>query len=303
MTGLFTVFANNLLPLFLAAGVGYLLGKRLHIDPRPVSQMIFYALSPCLIFTVLTQSQLNNSDILRMGGFALANLLIVGALAWGVTAIFKLERKLMAAVVLTAMLPNAGNLGLSINLFSFGEDALAHASVYFAVSATLMYTLGVFIASAGTASLRQSLVELVKAPTVYAVILAVLFLQMDWTLPLPLERTVNTLGQATIPVMLLLLGLQFHNSDWDWQPGPLLSAAGMRILLSPLVGLGLCVLFNMQGPALQAALSESAVPTAVTATLLATQFDVKPTFVTNVVFFTTMVSPLTITPILALLGG
>jgi predicted permease len=62
-------------------------------------------------------------------------------------------------------------------------------------------------------------------------------------------------------------------------------------------------LFGLQGATRQASILEASMPTAVMCTILATEFDVEPAFVTSVVFVTTILSPLTITPLLSYLGG
>ena len=56
MIDLLTLFANNILPIFLAAGSGYLLSKYLKVIPRTISQVGFYIFSPCLVFMLLTNS-------------------------------------------------------------------------------------------------------------------------------------------------------------------------------------------------------------------------------------------------------
>ena len=48
---------------------------------------------------------------------------------------------------------------------------------------------------------------------------------------------------------------------------------------------------------------ESAMPTAVLCTVLATEYDVEPVFVTTAVVATTLFSPLVLTPLLAYLGA
>ena len=45
-------------------------------------------------------------------------------------------------MVLTVLLPNAGNFGLSANLFAFGEEGLAQASLFFVTASVLSYTVG-----------------------------------------------------------------------------------------------------------------------------------------------------------------
>ena len=175
MTALLTLFLNNLFPILLVARIGYLAGKLLHIEPKALSKVVFYVFSPSLIFNLLITSQLNNDDIFRMMGFAATQFFLMGFIAWVAGRIFKLERKLFVAVILVAISVNAGNYGMSLNLFAFGEEALAYAGLYFTTAAILTYTVGVTIASMGSKNLGQSLAQLIKIPTVYAVVLAIIF--------------------------------------------------------------------------------------------------------------------------------
>ncbi len=41
MDGLAAIFINNLLPVILIAGIGYVLGKGLDVNPRPLSQLLY----------------------------------------------------------------------------------------------------------------------------------------------------------------------------------------------------------------------------------------------------------------------
>ena len=86
----------------------------------------------------------------------------MAALTFVIGKLMKLNRRMLAAVILTTMTINAGNYGLSLNLFAFGEPALAHASIFYAVTALATYTLGVAVASMGTVSFKESLIRLLK---------------------------------------------------------------------------------------------------------------------------------------------
>jgi predicted permease len=77
----------------------------------------------------------------------------------------------------------------------------------------------------------------------------------------------------------------------------------MRLLIAPVMAFGLTRLLNLSLPAKQAVILEAAMPAAVLTTILATEFDAEPTFVTTVVLVTTLLSPFTLTPLLALLGA
>ena len=297
------LFLNNLLPVLLAVGAGYLAARYLKVDPRSLSRVTFYIFSPCLIFTLLTQSELSNGDILKMAAFAAGVVFLVGGIAWIAGRLFRLERRTLAAVVITSMFMNAGNFGLAVVYFGFGETALAYASVFFVTNAILVYTVGVLIASLGKASFSHSLLNLVKVPAIYAMGLAFLFMYTGWQLPIPLERTTGLLGDAAIPAMLVLLGLQLYSVSWAGNILPLALSSVVRLLVSPAIAIGLSVLLSIGGPFRQAAVLQAAMPTAVLTTVLATEYDVHPRFVTSVVFITTLLSMFTLTPLLAFLGG
>ena len=303
MINLLTLFANNLLPILLVAGTGYIAGKWLNVEARSISRVVFYLFSPCLIFDLLTTSQLSNGDILRTVSFTVVSILTVALLTWILGIVFRLERKMMAAVLICTMTLNAGNYGLSLNLFAFGEEALAYASLFFVTSAIITYTVGVLIASMGKSSLGTAIKGLTKIPTVYSVILALLFIYTDWTLPLPLSRSVSLLGDAAIPGMLLVLGLQLQNNHRTRNLTALTLANGMRLLGGMAVGFVMAGLFGLQGMAFKAGVLESSMPTAVLSTILATEYDAEPAFVTTAVFSSTILSPLTLTPLLLILGA
>lgn len=297
------LFLNNILPIFLAAGTGYLLAKWLPIDPKTLSTITFFIFTPCLVFSVLTNSNLTNSDLLQIIAFAAACITGVGFLTWLVGRSLKLERSMLAAVMITSMFMNAGNFGLPVTTFAFGEAALAYASLFFVTNSVMTNTAGVVIASMGKESFRKALINLIKLPTLYALFLALVFLKTGWEIPLPLARTTKILGDASIPTLMILMGVQFHSIQLKGKIKPLALASGMRLILSPALAIGLTAVFGLQGPARQAVVLEAAMPAAVLNTVLATQYDVEPPFVTAVVAVTTVLSIFTLTPLLAYLGA
>jgi malate permease and related proteins len=300
---LFTLFFNNLFPILLAACIGFALAKWLKINPRPLSQVIFYVFSPVLVFNLLIHSQLSNQDLLRTVLIAVALISGIGLLTWLIGGVLKFERRILAAVMITAMFMNAGNYGLPLTNFAFGETALAFASVFFVINAVLTNTVGIVIASSGSMSVANAIKGLVKFPAIYALILGVIFLRFGWSLPSGLDRSVTLLSNASIPCMLILLGMQLVNIHLNGNVIPLALTSSMRLLIAPLLAIGLSRLLGMSGPAHQAVVLEAAMPVAVLTTILATEFDAEPTFVTSAVLITTLLSPLTLTPLLKLLGA
>lgn len=300
---LLPLFTNNILPIFLTAATGYLLSKRHSLDAETISFIIFYILSPCLVFDIITHSELIGDTVIRLIGYTLAVLLGSALLAYWIGRAFGLSRKLRIAVVLCVLLPNSGNYGLSLNLFAFGEQALTFASVFFVTAMALTYTVGVLIASMGQSTPVQAIKGLLKVPTIYATVLGIVFAWQGWQLPDALDRPILLLSDATLPLMLVLLGIQLEQAQLHTRLKPLILATGSRLLVSPALGLLLTDWLQIQGTAWQAGISEAAMPAAVTNIILATKYDVEPAFVTTVVFVSTLLSPFTLTPLLAFLGA
>ncbi|MEW6093578.1 MAG: AEC family transporter, partial [Chloroflexota bacterium] len=76
----------------------------------------------------------------------------------------------------------------------------------------------------------------------------------------------------------------------------------LRLVAGPFLALGLSALFGLQGPARQAGVTEAGMPSAVMTTIVASEYNLEPTLVTAIVFITTILSPLTLTPLLYFLG-
>jgi predicted permease len=302
LTDLLTTFANNLLPVLSLGAAGFLLGRTLSIDSRSLGRVLFYLFSPVLVFNLLIHNNLPLGEMARTIGFCLAVFIVMSALTLLIGRIARLDRPTMMAVLLTTAFANTGNYGLPLVFFAFGEDALAHATLYFVTTTILSTTVGVLIASLGHLDFKQAALGMLKVPTAYAVLLAALLNQFHITLPLPLERTVSLAANGTIPLMLILLGVELTRVQWSHSLRALSLGTGLRLLAGPLVGLLLAIPFGLQGAARQGNLVETATPAAVTNIVLATEYKLDSSLVTAIVFIGTILSPLTLTPLLVYLG-
>jgi predicted permease len=299
---LLNVFINNLLPILLLSGAGFVLGKALKLDSRPLGRIIFYILSPLLVFNLLTSSKLVVESIILMMGYSASVMLIITGIAFLLGKLLHLERTMLVVVILTSLFANNGNYGLPLISFAFGQEALAYASIYFVTNSLLLYTVGVLIASLGHLSLKEALLGLLKVPAIYAIILAVIFIRTDWNLPAPVQKTVELAAGGAIPAMLILLGLELHKVAWTNKLRTLSIPVVCRLLVGPVIGLVMAALFGLNTIARKVGITEAGMPSAVMTTILATEYKLDTSLVTAIVFAGTILSPLTLTPLLYLLG-
>jgi predicted permease len=297
-----STFANNILPIILLSGAGFALGKLLHIDPRSLGRVVFYVFSSLLIFDLLVQNQLKIAEAAIVIVFTLCVILMIGLLTFLIGSLLKLERTALVAILITTMFANTGNYGLPLVSFAFGEQALSYAGIYFITTTLLFYTFGVFLASLGHMSIKEAIIGLFKIPTMYAVLLAILVNLWNIEIPVPVARAVELASNGTIPLMLILLGVQLTQVEISGNQRALQLSVVLRLLIAPIAALLFAALFGLQGFPRQASVTQASMPSMVSATVLATEYNLDSRLVTAVVFISTLLSPFTLTPLLVFLG-
>ena len=300
---LLSTFANNILPIVLLGGAGFVLGKLLHIDPRSLGRVVFYVFSPVLIFDVLIKNQLNWNEAAVVIGFTVSVVSIMGLLAFLLGTFFKLERTALIAVIVTVMFANTGNYGLPLVSFAFGEKALSYASIYFITTTFMFYTVGVVIASLGRMSFKEAALRLLKLPTLWAVVLAIVIITFGITIPTPVERAVQLAAGGTIPLMLVLLGVQMTQVEFTNNLRAMQLSVVLRLIVAPILAMLLTALYGIHGAARQAGITQASMPTMGSTTVLASEYNLDSKLIAAIVFISTLLSPLTLTPLLVFLGG
>jgi predicted permease len=215
----------------------------------------------------------------------------------------RLSRAETSVFLLVVMFSNGGNYGLPAVSFAFGEEALSYGTVFFLTGSVLTNTVGAFLAAAGRRSLRAALVSVLKIPALYGIAAAVLSLATGRAMPTPLMRPITLLSDAALPMMILVLGMQLERAVMPRRPFLVAVAVTVSLLAAPLIALGLTSLLEVTGAARQAVVVLASMPVAVATTILALEYDNSPDFVTGAVFLSTLLSPLTLTPLIAYLRG
>ncbi len=296
-----SIFANDILPIFIVAAVGFALARFSDTSVKTLSAVSFNALSPCLVFDQLVRSSIGGGVFGRMVIFCILLTTVMGIVAWVAAMPFRLNRQTLTSFLLVVMFSNSGNYALPVVLFAFGREALAYASVYFVASAIVTYTVGVGVAASGRGDVRHVLKGIVRVPALYAVAAAGLVLVTQTIVPVAILRPITLMGDAAIPVMLLILGMQLERAAMPNRPGIVALAVGLSLFVGPIVGIALTMGLGLTGLARQVAIVGASMPAAVITTVLALEFDLDASFATGAVFLSTILSPFTLVVLLAYL--
>ena len=294
------IVGQTILPISLVVLVGFFLARRLALNTQTIGRVTFYLFSPALIFRGLYQTDLDYNTVGRTALLAAILFVASGLLGWFSSA--REERRRRAAIALTSALSNNGNMGLSVALFAFGDAGMALAMIYFVTTAFLGNTVGVFVASSGKAEPLQALRRTAQVPMLYGAILGLLLGYFQVDLPVGLMRSVDTLANAAVPTLLVLLGVQLSQAPIQGRQQVLARTALIRLVGGPLLAVLLCWLFDAQGLERAIIILQSSMPTAVSATVLATEYDAAPNLVATIVAFTTIASLFTVSGVLWMLS-
>ena len=301
MNGILEVLTENILPIFLVAGLGFWLRRYKQVDTRPVASVVFNGFSPALVFASLVATQVPVAQLGQLALFTALSITIMGAVGLLVARVMRLGKVETAVLLIALMFVNGGNYGLTLNHLRYGDAGLSLAIVYYITSTILAYSAGVFIVSMGRQTWRESLRRLASVPALYAVGLAVLVYSLDISIPNPLMAAVDLAAEGAIPAMILVLGMNMADLRRVSPSGVTGPAVAFRLVAGPLVAVGVAALLGLEGLSRSVSIIEASMPSAVLTTVLATEFDVMPATMTGIVVLSTLLSPITLSLMIELL--
>lgn len=280
-------------PVFIAASLGFFWAKAgLPFETNQMTLLITNVGTPCLVVSTLLRVDLTLTDL---GTIALASLAAQLAMAVVGFAVLRLYALPYRAFLPPLMYPNNGNMGLPICLFAFGEAGLALAIAYFTVSAIGQFTVGQSIALGHT-----SLLKLLRTPIIWGVVVAVSLIASGSRLPLWASNTVDLVGQFTIPLMLIALGVSLARMNIEALKRSGMLAA-LRILGGTAFGFTIAWLLGLQGISRAVVVLQASMPAAVFNYLFAQLHGNRPEEVAGVVMISTIMSLLSLPLLLWLL--
>ncbi len=182
-----------------------------------------------------------------------------------------------AALMLGGMFGNTFNIGVPVLIFFYGREAVRYAAFTdMLMMNPLIWTLGVWIAtrlgSNRHAGPQPSVWRILfQLPPIWAFLLGIV-LQETGMAYTPLIDAARLIGQATIPVMIFVLGLSI---PWDRLAlkREILAVAAVKLFGVPILAwLAAIALFAPLGEAQYAAVVESSTPTFMSLLILAHRF-------------------------------
>jgi hypothetical protein len=118
---------------------------------------------------------------------------------------------------------------------------------------------------------------------------------LEIELPVAIDTPAATLGAAAVPTMLVVLGLQLGTMSGRDNLVDTFAVNAARLIVSPAAAWLAAEALGLEGVTRGTLIVLAAMPTAVSAIVLASEFKARPAFVTQVVVTSTLASMVTLT--------
>jgi predicted permease len=276
---------SPVIPVFSLVALGFVFARWKKINLASVTEIIVYLGTPSLVLSSLASRPLQAGEVAVL-------LFGIGIIYAGVEFLIGLYFRLFnfssRGFALPVLFMNAGNMGIPLSLFAFGQAGMQRATLIFVVATCLQYSLGLYILNG-----RGNWGETFRLPLIYAAFAGLALNLLAVKIPSLLMQPLSMLGQATIPLMLITLGYRLYDVE-SLQWGHALGGALLRVLGGFAVANLAVTLIGAEGVNRQVLLLYGCLPSAVVNFVLTEKYRQDPALAASIVVLSTVLSVIAI---------
>lgn len=276
--------------------VGFVVGKLGLLGEHAsyvMSRLVFFVLTPALLFVLLAEADVHVLFSSRLLVSALAAVFCFALFALIAVLVF---RRGVAHTVIGSLgsgYVNANNIGIPIAAYVLGDATYSAPVVLVQLLVFTPIALAILdAATTGHVSVRQVLLQTVRNPLIIASALGTLIAVTDIDLPVIVFEPFRLIGAAAIPVVLIAFGMSLSSSrllEAGTARRDVVLASSLKLVVMPLAAFILgSLVFGMHGHELFAIVVLAALPSAQNVFNYAQRYDSAVILARDTVFITTV---------------
>ncbi|MET0863926.1 MAG: AEC family transporter [Nakamurella sp.] len=277
--------------------IGYLLARTTLLPkstPEVLSRLVFFVATPALLLKTLAGASIQT---VLSGGLAVTALATTFAiLVFVLTARLWWKRGAGTVVIgaLGASYVNAGNLGLPLAQYVFGDAALVAPVMLYqlVVLAPISFVVLDMVESGRRPSWRRVIIQPVRNPIIIASVIGIVLAATGTGIPEVVDAPLTLVAGMAVPGALIAFGISLRGAPLPGRGGraaDLVLATVLKIIVMPLVAFALARwAFGMTGVPLLAATMCAALPTAQNVFVFAVRYKTAVPLARDLVSTTTL---------------
>ena len=296
------VVVAALAPVFLLIVVGVGLRHsliRLDTQWHGLERLTYYVLFPALLVQSLVKADLAKVPVAGVGGALFLAALAMSLLCLALRPF--LTRQGIDGPAFTSIFQGATRwqtyVGLSVSGSLFGPTGLALASVAMVAIIPLVNVLSVSVLAHYASPTRRSIGEIIatigRNPLIWACVVGLALNVAHLPLPKLWHDAADALGQASLPIGLLVTGAGLHFDGLRRAGAAAALGVVLKLVLMPIMAVGLAGWFGVTGSSLVVVAICAAVPTSSSAYVLAKQMGGDAPLLAQIISLQTVLAALT----------
>ena len=205
------IFSISSLYIFILLGYLSKLSFKEKIDDKTITLINVYFLQVFLTFWGLLIRPIDMTLLYAPSIYLVIVTIVILIAAFVAKLLFENKKEYSIATV-AAIIGNTGNLGIPINIAIFGEESIPYTTVVNLVNVFIVYTIGVYYYSRGTYDTKNSLINIIKLPILWAAIIAILLSIYQVHIHSSIMNMLMMGAYASMTMQLFLFGIYLYGT-------------------------------------------------------------------------------------------
>ncbi|MGM8366171.1 AEC family transporter [Virgibacillus sp. W0181] len=297
MLELIFILKDIILPIFVLMVIGFIIQRRFHLNVQTLARLNIYIFVPGFIFVKLYEAQFSASLFGKVFLFFILYVLLLFIVSHISARLLHIKDGKKATFTNSVLFFNSGNYGVPVNDLVFKSDpfAMSIQVIVLMLQNIFLYTYGIFSLQSVSVGKLKALLGYFKMPVLYAMAAGVMLNAWSISLPSFVWVPANYIAEGMISLALLTLGAQVAMLRLTAQLSEVYFSLIIRLIIGPLLTLGIIYAFGLDGVFAQALLIASAMPTSINSAVIAQEYENHPDFAAQIVLFSTLMSTITVT--------
>jgi predicted permease len=280
----------SILFIYLFIVLGYLAKAiyKAQVDSKTLTIMSVYFLQPFVTVWGFSTAKLEFEHFYVSLVYLGIILVLLLPMLWVGRMLFR-DPKERAIFSIAGFVGNTGNIGIPLGIALLGQESVIYTTLINIANVLVVYTLGVYVYSRGSFSIKASLLNIVKIPIIPAAAVAILVNLSGITITGALLEFLKMGAYAGIVLQLFLLGTFLETVRIrELHPSLMGSVLSLKFLIIPAATALILSLTNLPLFVQGVLFMEMMVPLAVANLNLAALYDCRPKDITSLILISTL---------------
>jgi len=296
------IFNSSILPIFIIVAIAFVYERIAQPDIVQISNLTLVVFAPIFVFDTLVKSHITVGMLFKPVVFMTALTAALMLIAYVTAKLLQATENERVSLMLASSMINIGNFGLPLIYFTFGMNLSVHSVLYFVAFSVPLTTVAIYISSKEK-QVAGILKDIARIPLFHAMLLAMVFSQFSIPIPQMVGKSLGLAGQAAIPLLIFILGLQLAKIRITaGHVRFIVPAVVIRLVVSPVIAYLIVKTIGMSGMEKKIAMIQTSSPAALLPLMYAIRFNRSPDLLAAMILVTALLSGVSLTVLIRILS-